>query len=219
MQTTIPKEILAIGEHLRTQDNLATASPIFCVQVLERIGPIDVDSTDNYYFYDSEDCTPIYVDGADPDEFRRCEVLDDHDLLPDHITKHGYKEQWITVTSCFTRKAATNYIEATKHRYTEYFDMRVYVDTLLYNDEMIALRSFLLSLTPEQEAELPFPEGLPELPPLPAGKTRWVYRGTFSGVYPDCALTCIGRHIAYWDGDQWCKTDNFSTLFHHIEAI
>lgn len=152
MQTTIPQEILAIGEHLRTQDNLGTAFPIFCVQVLERIGPIDVDSADNYYFYNSEDCTPIYEDGSDPDEFRRCKVLDDHDLLPDHITKDGYKKQWITVTSCFTRKAATDYIEATKHRYTEYFGMRVYVDTLHANEEMIALREFLLSLTPEQQA-------------------------------------------------------------------
>lgn len=69
------------------------------------------------------------------------------------------------------------------------------------------------------DAGLPFPEDFPELPPLPEGYSRWVYRGTFSGVCPTSALKFIGRHIEYWDADKWCKTNNFSTILHHIEAL
>lgn len=145
-QTTIPQEILAIGERLRTQDNLGTQDPLFCVQVLDRIGPIDVSDSEKFYFYDSDHCAAIYEDGADPNEFRRFEVLEDHDLLPDHITKHGYKEQWLTVTTCLTHDAATDFIAATQHRYGAFFGVRVYVDSLYRNEEMLLLCQFLKNL-------------------------------------------------------------------------
>lgn len=69
------------------------------------------------------------------------------------------------------------------------------------------------------DAELPFPEGFPELPPLPEGKTRWVYRGTFSHVCKSEEVTYLNRVIKYWDGLEWCVTQTFTTYFHHIEAI
>lgn len=38
MKVEIPSEILALTERLRTQDNLATAHPVWCVQVKAKMG-------------------------------------------------------------------------------------------------------------------------------------------------------------------------------------
>lgn len=69
------------------------------------------------------------------------------------------------------------------------------------------------------DAELPFPEDFPELPELPEGYSRWVYRGTFDGINPEKAVNHTCRKIEYWDGCAWCVTAQFSASFHHIEAI
>ena len=64
--------------------------------------------------------------------------------------------------------------------------------------------------------DLPFPDGV--IPPqLPEGKTRWVYRGTFSLVE---AHPCESRHVRYSIcGIDWRQAYNFSTHAHHIEAV
>jgi hypothetical protein len=62
--------------------------------------------------------------------------------------------------------------------------------------------------------DLPLPDGLPELPLLPEGKTRWVYRGTFGGL----SIPADGRIVRYFSHD-WRETRWFNTILHHIEAI
>lgn len=66
--------------------------------------------------------------------------------------------------------------------------------------------------------DLPFPEGLIP-PPLPEGKTRWVYRGTFLG--DDTFYAELPRHVEYFvpDEKRWHATRYFSTELHHIEAV
>jgi hypothetical protein len=57
---------------------------------------------------------------------------------------------------------------------------------------------------------------LPEPPPLPEGKTRWVNRGKFQNL----DIKAIGREVAFLDAEgTWRETFNFSTLLPHIEAI
>ena len=64
---------------------------------------------------------------------------------------------------------------------------------------------------------LPIPSGW-NLPPVPEGYDRWVYRGTFKGH----TIVAKDRHVLYdfeqEEGD-WHKTIYFSGGFHHIEAI
>jgi len=62
--------------------------------------------------------------------------------------------------------------------------------------------------------ELPWNPEWPEPPPLPEGKTRWVYRGSdWNGV-----TWAKDRHIRYY-ADGWNLTISFSGYFPHIEAV
>ena len=67
--------------------------------------------------------------------------------------------------------------------------------------------------------ELPLPEEFINIqaPPIPCGKSGWIYRGTFSNQdYP-----APDRIVMFYDPNdgQWRKTSRFSCDFHHIEAV
>ena len=66
--------------------------------------------------------------------------------------------------------------------------------------------------------DLPFPDGLIP-PPLPEGKTRWIYRGTF--LEDDAFYAEPPRHVEYFSRNEkrWYATTLFSTTLHHIEAV
>ena len=66
--------------------------------------------------------------------------------------------------------------------------------------------------------DLPFPDGIVP-PPLPEGKTRWIYRGTF--LMDDAFYVEPTRHIEYFSRNEkrWHLTCHFSTDLHHIEAV
>lgn len=66
--------------------------------------------------------------------------------------------------------------------------------------------------------DLPFPDGIIP-PPLPEGKTRWIYRGTF--MEDDAFYVERPRHIEYFcrNEKRWHLTSHFSTTLHHIEAV
>lgn len=64
---------------------------------------------------------------------------------------------------------------------------------------------------------LPIPSGW-NLPPVPKGYDRWVYRGTFKGH----TIAAKDRHVLYnfeWEEGDWHKTICFSGGYHHIEAV
>ena len=64
------------------------------------------------------------------------------------------------------------------------------------------------------QRDLPIPSGW-NLPPVPKGYDRWVYRGTFRGRTIDAE----DRHVLYNFEEKWHKTMYFSGGCHHIEAI
>jgi len=59
---------------------------------------------------------------------------------------------------------------------------------------------------------------LPEPPPLPEGKTRWVNRGKFPNVNAGSGYA-VGRRIVYYLIEGWCYSPDFSGDTPHIEAI
>lgn len=65
--------------------------------------------------------------------------------------------------------------------------------------------------------ELPWGD-LPEPPPLPEGKTRWVNRGEFPDVSAGSGDS-VGTRIVYYLEDGWNYSPDFSGKTPHIEAI
>lgn len=85
-------------------------------------------------------------------------------------------------------------------------------------DEDPALADVRWQATPDPtQRVLNWPQELLSIAPpeLPEGKTKWVYRGTFSGD----RIEVNGRAVFYHDTVKWCPTCHFSTIFHHVEAI
>ena len=66
--------------------------------------------------------------------------------------------------------------------------------------------------------EWPLEISVTDLPDLPEGKTQWVYRGTFEGKKYECS---DDRSVFFYSSASniWLKSLDFSTSFHHIEAI
>lgn len=64
--------------------------------------------------------------------------------------------------------------------------------------------------------DLPFPEGIVP-PPLPEGKTRWVYRGDDWRVAVKADWET--RYVLHLSAGNWKRTSYFSFNFHHIEAV
>ena len=69
-----------------------------------------------------------------------------------------------------------------------------------------------------REIAWPLEISVTELPDLPKGKTQWVYRGTFEGKKYECS---DDRSVFFYSSASkiWLKSHDFSTSFHHIEAI
>lgn len=67
--------------------------------------------------------------------------------------------------------------------------------------------------------DMPFPDGVVP-PPLPEGKTRWIYRGN---DLPDTGKFLVGDRCVRWLDDtvgEWKHTATFSIEgVHHIEAV
>lgn len=117
-----PCPIEAIGEQIRTQDNLATELPIFYVQSRRRIYGLQTDwSDEQVYLYDGDEITEW-----EPNENERVSLrsLDEKGELPDAVSKCGYTDIWITATACFTRKGCEDYLAVNGHNLT---DPRIYV--------------------------------------------------------------------------------------------
>jgi hypothetical protein len=137
--------LAAIGEQIRTQDNRCTADPMFCVQVLDRIGPIMSEyGSGEIYFYDHELCETYYHDDADPEEWGRLKRLYDEEELPDNYTAASYVERWITVQPCFTEDGCKRHLELNGHNYRHYHGVRIYAESFYRNPEMLAIREELM---------------------------------------------------------------------------
>ena len=71
--------------------------------------------------------------------------------------------------------------------------------------------------------ELPMPELIPNLPPLPEGKSRWAYLGTFpeTDIETEKAIQFPTRKIRWFSENkwEWIPCWSLNGPFHHIEAI
>lgn len=125
--------IAEIQRELKTQDNLATAEPIYVVQEEVTIYGLDLNYCDDYLY--------LHCDGF---EYKDEQALIDDELSVDDdcIEKTGYRREWRDITCCFTRKGAENYIKINGHNHKK---TRIYVKSLRRNWEMIEIRNLLLS--------------------------------------------------------------------------
>jgi hypothetical protein len=137
----VPDWLHEIAERIRTQDNRATAHPIFVVQEKVRDYGYDTDYTDDTVWLDD------YQNHHEATE-EEARQLDDGTLDPDDgWTKVGYHDRWEFVQPFFTEAAADRYIETNGHRHSGV--LRVYADSAYRNTEWIRLREWLKALTPE----------------------------------------------------------------------
>jgi len=145
LSVTAGSPLSKIAENLRTQDNRCTANPAFCVQVMERIGPMLTEYSDVLMYHNHEQCETYYHDRPDPEEHARLKALDDAGDLPDNITAGGYVEKWKTVQICFTEAGCNEYLARDGHNLRHYFGVRIYVESFHRNTEMLAIREALLA--------------------------------------------------------------------------
>jgi len=147
-----------IKERLKTQNNRATADPIFIVYDWERI-PTSSDYSDKSMFCDSEgkiaenreelisflkdnDCCSEMPDGI--------EDKDDDDLIKwikengkDDVDKTYYIEKKVFINVFFTEKSADDFIAQNHYHYTK--QVHTYVNCLWRNPEMQFIREMIMS--------------------------------------------------------------------------
>ena len=128
---------------MKAQDNRCTADPFFVVQEKRRTYGIRTDYTDNIEWIDDDECLPVESKLARKLE-KKYQV--DSDESPQGYRRVGHREEWHYVQGFFTEAAADRYIKENGHNHHE---LRVYVEGLFRNHEMIALRNWILSLTDE----------------------------------------------------------------------
>lgn len=133
---SVPFWLWELREQLRTQDNAATADPIFVVQQRVRDIGYDPGWTDDVAWVDDEG-------ELDEEQAARCEAVYDETGATevDGARRAGYKDRYEFVTACLTNEAAESYIAANKHRLCE---PRVFVESGYRNYEWIRLRSWLM---------------------------------------------------------------------------
>jgi hypothetical protein len=129
-----------MGEQIRTQDNLATADPIFAVQRCVRTYGLDLAWVDDYVW--------INGDGNEwcPGEEGSPEDPDDEWFTDNDYRAVGYRDAWITVQPFFTRAGAQRYLEENAHNLTGPEPPRIYVESAYRNREWQAVRAFLLGM-------------------------------------------------------------------------
>lgn len=130
MKPTPKQTIDEIAERLCTQDNRATASPLFCLQIKVREVGFDPDWTSDKCWYDTQDCCAV-----EPDDVNNaCELV-------------GYKDRWETVMVAFTEQGLKDYMALNGHNVRAQAhngETRIYVESLYRCDEMIAIRDALM---------------------------------------------------------------------------
>lgn len=125
------------------QDNRCTADPIFCVQVMDR-HPVPDGHSDLTGYYDANEAENYYPDRS-PEEWGKLDALESAgDDLPDGVESFNYVERWETKTVCFTENGCHEHLRVNGHNYREYFGTRIYVESFWRNEEMMAIREFLM---------------------------------------------------------------------------
>lgn len=122
-----------IAERLRTQDNRFTKDPIFQVRGLRRIYGMDPDYCED----------PVWVD---TEEWFEVDPPEDEDNPGEYLIKTGYMDVWEVLAVFFTEEGCNEHLRLMGHRYRQYREVDIYVDSLYRCPEMIAIREFLMAL-------------------------------------------------------------------------
>lgn len=128
-----------IGKLMHTQDNRATAEPIFLVQRKEREFGVDPEYTDLFAWVDGDSSEEVDSETAAILEA----TLGEGEDIDDRYRRVGYRERWEYVTTCFTEQGARQFIAANRHNLGE---ARVFVDSGWRNPEWQAVRGALLAM-------------------------------------------------------------------------
>lgn len=134
--------LCVVMDNINTQDNRATAEPIFLVQQKKRIYGMDPEYCgQNVAWLDCLNESTVLSDAeALVLEERYLETFKE----PENFARTGYIDQWEYVQPFFTEEAAQNFIDANKHRHGE---LRVYVDSAYRNYEWQMARALFISMT------------------------------------------------------------------------
>lgn len=138
----VPAFLREMADQLRTQDNLATSQPLYCVMVKDRVYGMSSDYTDKYAWLDDEG------NEAPGDAV---ESLEDADLVGlatciDGVEyeRNHYIERDRFITVSLTRAGAEEHLRINGHNLP---GAHIYVTSLYRTPDMIALREWILSLS------------------------------------------------------------------------
>lgn len=128
-----------IGFLLRSQDNRATAHPIFVVQQKVRIWGIDSGYTDDFAWLGGDEWVEVDKRLAAALEASYREGRRDFG----GYSRVGYIDRWEFVTACLTEAGAEAYIAVNGHNLRE---PRIYAASAYRNEELQAVREYLMGL-------------------------------------------------------------------------
>lgn len=137
-----------LANNLKTQDNLATQHPLYCVYSKRPI-PVDDDC------YSGIDVQTIWIDADDCQEVGDKELSEAISVIAEGNAEvkvivdeceYNYERKLVGMipvfqTACLTRAGADAYLEANGHNLNQPY---IYVHSLCRNDEMIGLRDYLI---------------------------------------------------------------------------
>lgn len=147
----IPDPIKRIIEQLRTQDNMMTQHICFVVQKRRLISGFErqyFDHDEIMWMYDGEAIRRDHWEKltiAERDGIETITIDSEEYFIPD-LESCGFKEEWETVQSFFTRKGAEDYIAVNGHNLRRDGEPRIYGESFHRNAEMIAVREWLMGL-------------------------------------------------------------------------
>lgn len=189
---SLTEEMTQLARELRTQDNAATQDPLFCVYEKRRVYGVSPDYTDTF--------TWVSTDGegveADAEESARLDRLSreytgGRETLEDW-RRVGYLERDEFVTACLTRKGAQSYIDRNGHNLRQPF---VYVRGLYRNEEVLALRRYLLAEFPEPKPSKYAENTCNRHTDCAAANEKAKAQGHYFGAdhcHDDCCEDCFG---------------------------
>lgn len=137
-----------LANNLKTQDNLATQHPLYCVYSKRPI-PVDDDC------YSGIDVQTIWIDADDCEEVGDKELSEAISVIAEGNAEvkvivdeceYNYERKLVGMipvfqTACLTRAGADAYLEANGHNLNQPY---IYVHSLDRNEEMIGLRDYLI---------------------------------------------------------------------------
>ncbi len=138
----VGKQLEEIGQRIISQDNRHTSQPIYIIFQVERIYGLDPNYADK----------PIWMhqDGEEANEGETKTCEEHYEKTGDELDgwyRTDYVDRDRFVTACFTEEGAKTYLEKNGHNLKK---PHIYVDTLWRNDEMIAVREFIMGLAQKE---------------------------------------------------------------------